>query len=77
MDELTLFPEKPHWRVGPTPEQSARLARCERTIEDGLREYNAVRRALRQIADHRLYRWNAKSFTDYCQQRWKLPNPRG
>ena len=55
-DELTLEEEK-------------ELLYLERTIE---RSFYEAGKALKQIRDHRLYRWQYKNFECYCQQRFGI-----
>jgi flagellar biosynthesis GTPase FlhF len=46
------------------------LARCEQTIERGLRTFVEVGQALKRIRDARLYRLEYRTFEDYCAERW-------
>lgn len=46
------------------------LAKCERVIEGGMREFVEVGRALASIRDAKLYRETHDTFEAYCRDRW-------
>lgn len=53
-----------------------RLAECERRIEQGLKTFIDVGKALIEIRDDRLYRDTHATFEDYCRQRWGMRESR-
>lgn len=48
------------------------LRRLEKTIEDGLRTFVEVGKALLRIRDEQLYRPDYSTFEDYCRQKWDI-----
>lgn len=48
------------------------LARCEKTIRDGIRSFVEVGRALAEIRDRRLYRETHESFDLYVRDHWQV-----
>ncbi len=58
------------------PTETDRLIDCERTIEAGLRTFEAVGEALLVIRDERLYRTTHDTFESYCQDRWNFTDRR-
>ena len=50
--------------------KAVRLHKLEKTIEEGLRTFTAVGRALLEIRDDQLYRPDYGTFEDYCREKW-------
>jgi hypothetical protein len=53
-----------------------RLRRLERRVEEGVRAFLDVGRALTEIRDQRLYRETHGTFEIYCEKRWKFTHRR-
>jgi len=47
-----------------------RLKKCEKTINDGLKEFFEVGNALSVIREERLYREEFATFAEYCEVKW-------
>jgi hypothetical protein len=58
-----------------SPDDAARLAQLEATVEKGLHTFVEVGTALAEIRDSRLYRQTHKNFTDYTRERWGISKP--
>ncbi|THF85855.1 hypothetical protein E7T09_15190 [Deinococcus sp. KSM4-11] len=52
------------------PHERARMDALERTVRDGLRDFQRTGEALAQIRDNQLYRASFESFEEYLEQRW-------
>lgn len=52
------------------PHERARMDALERTVRDGLRDFQRTGEALAQIRDNHLYRVGFETFEDYLEQRW-------
>ncbi|WP_309571916.1 hypothetical protein [Deinococcus sp.] len=52
------------------PHERARMDALERTVRDGLRDFQRTGEALAQIRDNHLYRVGHESFEEYLEQRW-------
>jgi len=52
-----------------------RLEACEAVIDQGLRTFFEVGKALTEIRDDRLYQENYQSFEGYCLERWNISRP--
>ena len=52
------------------PHERARMDALERTVRDGLRDFQRTGEALAQIRDNHLYRTGFESFEEYLEQRW-------
>ncbi len=55
-----------------SPCDGASLAKCEKIIAHGLRNFVEVGLALTAIRDGRLYKASHKTFEDYCKERWGM-----
>lgn len=60
-----------------TPEEERLLAKCERTIEEKLRDFYEVGKALFTIKDLKLYRASFRTFGEYCRERWGFGRSHG
>jgi hypothetical protein len=58
--DLKTLPEDERFRV------------CEEMIEQGLKAYFEIGRALAEIQESRLYRQTYDTFEDYCAERWNI-----
>jgi len=54
------------------PGEATELAECERIIERGLQTFYEVGLAMAKIRDRRLYREQALTWEQYCQDRWQI-----
>lgn len=52
------------------PHERARMDALERTVRDGLRDFQRTGEALAQIRDNHLYRTGFESFEEYLESRW-------
>jgi len=52
--------------------QKNEKAKLELVIENGLNSFIEVGRALAAIKDKRLYRYEFKTFDEYCREKWQL-----
>lgn len=55
-----------------TVHEKSELVELETVIENGMRQFIDVGRALLQIRDGRLYRDTYRTFDDYCRDRWGM-----
>jgi hypothetical protein len=53
-----------------TPDEEFALANCEKTIRQGWKTFVEVGSALAQIRESRLYRRQARTFEQYCREKW-------
>ena len=60
-----------------TPEEEQLLASCEQTIEEKLKDFYDVGRALLTIQDRKLYRASYRTFAQYCRERWDFSRTHG
>ena len=59
-----------------TVQEKTELAELETVIENGMKHFLVVGRALLRIRDSRLYRDTHRTFNDYCRDRWGMSRPR-
>ncbi|MBI5818307.1 MAG: hypothetical protein HZA88_04910 [Verrucomicrobia bacterium] len=55
-----------------TEDETNELKACEKVIEQGLRSFTEVGRALATINGKKLYRMTHESFEAYCEEVWKM-----
>ena len=55
-----------------TVQEKTELAELETVIENGMKHFLVVGRALLRIRDSRLYRDTHRTFNDYCRDRWGM-----
>jgi hypothetical protein len=55
-----------------SPEEKARLAACEATVQRGLHAFIEVGSALQTIRDQRLYRGTHTTFEAYCREKYRI-----
>jgi hypothetical protein len=59
-----------------TVQEKTELAELETVIENGMKHFLVVGRALLRIRDSRLYRDTHRTFNDYCRDRWGMTRMR-
>lgn len=55
-----------------TPEEAARLARCESVVRKGIQTFKETGEALLEIKEGKLYRETHPTFKDYVEQTWRI-----
>lgn len=60
-----------------TPEEERLLASCEQTIEEKLKDFYDVGRALLTIQKRKLFRASYRTFAQYCRERWDFSRAHG